>query len=130
MSGFSSRATPLRSKIISFTRDLTAGSGSVAYTGVGFQPSALFGLGGVGASTTEYQVLFAVADSSLSVKNMFLGGTLTGPQNATFMFIQNGAASGNQAAAVASYDADGFTLSWVKTGSPTGTFNGYVLCFG
>jgi hypothetical protein len=118
----------LKTKIITITRDTTAATANVAYTGVGFTPTAMLALGGIGASNTEYQVLFAMSDSSLTAKNMFLGATLTGAQGATFLLIQNGAGSGNQAATVVSYDADGFTLAWTKTGSPTGTATIYVMC--
>lgn len=118
--------TGVRSKLIAITRDLTLATGSVAYTGVGFRPSAMIATAGIGAST-DYLIALGIADSSLSAGNLLLYSSGTGFPTAIFLnfFAASGA---QQVAAIASYDSDGFTLSWVKTGLPTGTVTIYILC--
>mgnify|MGYP001570361080 CR=1 FL=1 len=117
--------TRLKSKIISFTRDLSVASGDVAYTGVGFMPTALVGIGVIGGSL-PFTVGFADSGKSAADITQYGANTITSSVN----FIQIAPSGGNdQAAVVKSYDADGFTLTWTKNGSPTGTPTFYVLCF-
>ena len=117
----------LMSKIVTITRDLSSTDGNVAYTGVGFQPSALLAMGRIGSSLGGNEVLFAMADSAKVVKDSYLGGSLITTVNHFMNFADTGGT--NVAAAdVASYDSDGFTLTWLHAGSPTGTAIIYVLC--
>jgi len=115
----------LLSKIIIGTRDLTAASGSVSYTGVGFTPTSIIAMGVV-QSSHPFSVGFS--DSSKTSSEFFCYGANTMYNDNTV--IQIATSAGNaQAATVASYGADGFTLSWVKNGSPTGTASLMFLCF-
>lgn len=114
----------LSSKVIYINRDLTLASGNVSYTGVGFKPTAIIAFtiayeGSVGAS-------WGGSDSS---KNSYCVVRIdTGMMWTIATLVDAYAATGAyQVATVFSYDADGFTLSWVKTGSPTGTAK--VICF-
>jgi hypothetical protein len=105
-----------------FTLDLTAASGSVAYTGVGFQPVSLAGFT---ANSTTNIGLAGFCDSALNQACCF--SSLFAWDGSAF--IRPGDGLGNdQRGVVTSLDADGFTISWTKSGAPGGTTNIAVLC--
>jgi hypothetical protein len=116
----------LKSALVSFTRDLSAASGTQAITGVGFTPTAVLFVGGVGGSGT-----WGLVDSARTSGNLTnIGTTISFTLNTSAItFFTEATASHFQQATVQSYDADGFTLSWTKTGSPTGTATMKALCF-
>lgn len=113
-------------KIKTTTFDLSTASGDVSYTGIGFVPSV---------------ILCLVADES--GVNSFLSNGFA--QNTTAYCNAQGydgggrwgvglislkiASGAYQDAIVKSLNADGFTLTWTKTGSPTGTARLIFLCF-
>jgi hypothetical protein len=116
-------STSLSSKTITFTRDTTASGADVAYTGVGFIPTCviLFSiLGNVSWST-------AVFDSAKTPQALFQ--IFGGVANQNPGLILESSANNYQQAILKTYDADGFTLTWSKTNSPTGTGNIVALCF-
>ena len=100
-------------KIGSLTRDTSLISGDVAYTGVGFKPSVIIFIiagnyfGGVGYddATTHYNVSYSTAWDTAASYSIRIGVS----------------GSAYQIAIIKSMDADGFTLTWTKTGGPTGT---------
>jgi len=116
-------AAPVSSRVNLETRDLAAASGDVAYTGYGFTPSGLIILaytadggsgGSIGASEpalTEYCLYRVTSTAVVGV-------------GATIIYIDAG---GTQSAVVKTYDADGFTLTWTKGATPTGT--AYLIVF-
>ena len=110
-----------RFKIGSFTRDLAAASTDVAYTSVGFKPTAIMFFGGV--TTDKIFSLMGVAQVGAQGEifdNAF--NTADTYQISTSYAIFLGTAAGSdQYATVKSFDTDGFTLDWVKDGTPTGT---------
>lgn len=115
------------SKVVTFTRDLSAATGNVAYTGVGFKPSCMIGLAHV--NTTATFTAGMVGKDGVGGSVDYYGNNLVTSQ-AAFLQIQlaDGTAAKYQSAAVNSFDSDGFTLAWTKTGLPTGTATIYVLC--
>ena len=105
--------------IVSATRDMTAATGSVAYTGAGFRPKAVAQFSSI-AGQDNFSIGFgdqATTEARLERdddNNFYIGGE----------FIYHVQAAGaRQDATITSYDADGITLSWTKTGSPTGTLD-------
>lgn len=114
----------LLSKSITFTRDMTTATGTQAVTGVGFTPTAIIFLYAINGTPQEG---VGFADSSKAGRNR---NYLTGPG----WFVGTNAitaspSSGNyQTGDVSTYDSDGFTISWAKTGAPTGTLTVYALC--
>jgi hypothetical protein len=110
-----------------FHRDMAAASGEVSYTGIGFVPNA---------------IIFFANRNGTAVTSW---GYTTGPINNVCIFDDNGDAAGsfaiavdkcmygevgggnNQFARLSSFDSDGFTLSWTKTGVPTGVFSSMFL---
>lgn len=120
--------TRLKSKLLATTRDLTAASGDVSYTGIGFVPTAIICI----TAHSGQGVSIGVADSAIAEVSVArdYDGNFKGPNilGGTICFVQ--ISSGNyQQAVVKTYDADGFTLTWAKTGSPTGTLSLSFLCF-
>lgn len=106
------------------TYDLSTSSGTQAITGVGFTPRLIFILGnqtgnartsiGIDDGTNHYSIYMVDAG------NAFGTGTAAS--------LNAGSGANSQSGYVSALDADGFTITWVKTGSPTGTFTLMYLC--
>ena len=116
----------LNSKIISGTKNMAAGNGNVSYTGVGFRPTSIIAMSIINGSAT-ITILLGFADSTktsngigLNTVSWYLQDTLVGGWSSQ---------TDSDKATVASFDADGFTLTWTATGSPTGTLSMCFLCF-
>lgn len=116
---------PLKSKIITFTRDGTAASGDVSYTGVGFMPSKIH--------------FFMSVNGTLYKSDGFTDSTKTSSsiyQSAANVYWNSGSpviysnqSSWAQSSILKSFDADGFTLTWTKISSPTaGTMSIMAIC--
>lgn len=112
----------LPSKIITLTRDLTLASGSVAYTGVGFRPTCLDVHGFISATSRFSRGFVDASRAGQSIAD------LTSMFEFAAAFSLGTSGADYQTATVTSYDADGFTLAWTKTGAPTGTAKFHVLC--
>lgn len=108
-----------RKKTGSFTRDLTASSGSVAITAVGFKPKFIRLNGAVNGTTI---CCTGASDGSThTVTYMSYAATWTSAGGWCIAAVT--ASGNNQTAVVTSFDSDGFTLTWTKTASPTGTLS-------
>lgn len=115
----------ITTKAKQYTRAMTAASGDVAYTGVGFQPKGLIIL-----AISGLKLSWGIGDSSLTEYSTMLtiSPTSEGGGNSTIVHIKTG--SDWQWAQLKSMDADGFTLTWNKGGTPSGTMIMQVLAFG
>lgn len=114
-------------KIGSFTFDLSTATGSQSYTGVGFKPrlilffAAVNGVAGNAClgldngSTTQY-----FSDNHNNTNDAYEIAATASIRIAT-------TGSGQQKFAITSMDADGFTGTWTKTNSPTGTLLVFYL---
>lgn len=118
-------------KLFSLTRVLSVASGSVAYTGLGFKPSFIqFQTGISGGATWMSFGQSDVASNSSQELALNAGGTLGAfAQNVAGIQRDNAAGSNWQSFVVTSFDADGFTLAWTKTGTPTATASVSATCF-
>ena len=118
--------TRLLSKIIAITRDGTAGGADVSYTGVGFTPTSIIFLMNIDAGPYRSD---GASDSTKTGRSTY--------QSAANVYytINKAITYSNQSAFiqsgdVKSYDADGFTLTWAKTGTPTaGTMKITAICY-
>jgi len=110
-----------------FTRDTSAASGDQAITGIGFIP--------------KWIICFAVADAAgetswgmstgASVNNCLrdtYGVTAGTHSDATDLIHLITSAGTAYTANLKTFDADGFTITWTKTGSPTGTATVKYIC--
>lgn len=114
----------LVSKIITGSRDFAAASGDVAYTGVGFKPTSIMAFAYGGTYMSSVGMVDSSGTEMCSSKNF--DSTSDGT---TALIYFTTAAGAYQTAIVKTYDNDGFTLTWAKTGSPTGTMQLRFLCF-
>lgn len=116
-------------KVITFTRDIAGAAGDVAYTGVGFIPRAII----FQYSTTDAKCMGGGnVDSAKNMASYFSAQgaiyTAAVPTTGKCIYFSN-AAGTDQQALLKTFDSDGFTLTWNKTGSPTGTGNVIAHCF-
>lgn len=115
----------LCSTVIESTKNLADATGDTAYTGVGFRPSSIVAIAGV---TSSYPMAIGFSDAATTVRSVGQYGANTFFSGAYLLALAS--SGGNQnVATVKSYDTDGFTLTWTKSGSPTGTAGIFFLCF-
>lgn len=113
----------LKSFAKTFTRDLTLASNSVAYTGVGFQPTSIIFFSLVNSAT---EGSWGICDSARNQYCVTQGPSALTYSSNSIHLVDVG---GNNVGSVSSYDADGFTIAWTKTTAPTGTGDIRALCF-
>jgi hypothetical protein len=116
----------LQSKYVTFSYNLATASGSQSITGVGFKPSTLIVLGFVNATNTV-SIGFADAGRTGAAVTWYGSNLGTGGAHPFEAFLANGAGADFATGDISSYDSDGFTISWTKNGSPTGTVTWSVL---
>jgi hypothetical protein len=113
----------LTSKISSFTYDMSTATGTIAYTGVGFEPVEVIFFAGTDDGS-------AVGRASTGVDNGTGKMTLADRSQVTARTWRVSTsesircwtgASDSVAGYISTMGSDGFTISWTKTGSPTGT---------
>lgn len=114
-------------KIGSFTRDVAAATGDVAYTGVGFEPRLIIFFAGMGTTNIgSYGV--GIVGTQFCMRHT----------NATTISYSTGGcihlalgASDEHTAIVKSVESNGFTLTWTKVGtSVTGTCSAFYIAIG
>lgn len=109
------------------TRDLTASSGDVEYSGVGFTPKVLICFAIKVSDTVLSSWGFTIAaGAGQGIANRGAG---IGFEQSSFIAITENGPVG-QTAALASFNASGFTLTWTKSGSPTGSIIVKYLAIG
>lgn len=113
-------------KIIVFTRDCTAASGNVTYTGIGFRPRAVLFVSVNDAAGLCNSTGFLTSLLSGGIAMNYLG---TGQQVSKAVGSWSAAAGAHQSAMLSSLDADGFTLTWEKLGAPVGILYARAFCF-
>lgn len=114
-------------KIISAIRPFNAVSGDVSYTGVGFRPSSIIVLSGVDATLAQ---AWGFDDGVTRASTTYMAQTNTYNRNNAFPVLVYGGVGEYQSAYVKSFDADGFTLTWLNAGASTGVnITLSFLCF-
>ena len=113
-------AVPPTTQLVELTRDLTAAAGDVATTGLGFTPSRLDVVATISTTFISSTGFSDVSGHCACVWTDYLGAQDGG---AYLVFMVTGAASAQQEVTAVVYNADGFTLTWAKNGSPTGVVN-------
>ena len=110
-------------KVGAFTYNLATASGNLSTTGVGFKPSAIIffnpGSGGTDGS-------WGLAEGTSNYCTFQVAGAALSSDSTVCIYFYQGAGTRNYGG-LFSFDADGFTLSWTKTGAITGTVTiGYL----
>ena len=118
--------TVRRVKVGAFTRDVSL-SGTQAITAVGFKPYAVFiFMCGDGADNASFGM-----DDGTTAQCILIGHGLAGIWTQTDSLIAwNEGASTSNLSKISTLDLDGFTLTWTKTGSPTGTADCKYMALG
>ena len=111
-----------RFKVGSFTRDTTLSTGTQSITGVGFQPKAAIFFSR--QTATEVSWGFDDATTAISILATTTAGNYSESGASSIYDLE---ASADYVGKVNSFDADGFTVGWTKTSSPTGTLTVYYL---
>jgi hypothetical protein len=114
----------LKTKIITVTRDRTVATGSQAYTGCGFAPTALIWLNN--EADTNATIL-GVSDAALTSASLYDPSSVSNGFTIASS-IGNGLGVNNVTFVLTSYDSDGFTGTWTRTGTPGGTASIKVMC--
>lgn len=112
--------------IITLTRDMTAASGDVAYTGVGFQPRQVVFFAAV--ASNKAGSWGSDDGTSQMCTNQLSTGNMSSNTSASIDLENN--AGESQTAVIKTLDSDGFTLTWTKTNTPpAGTATIIAICF-
>jgi hypothetical protein len=109
-----------------FTRSNSAATGTQAITGVGFKPKSVifFASGGSNPACSVGATDGTNDDCLANNHNETAEDWQAIPSSIRFRY----SGADRQDATLQSYDSDGFTMSWVKVGSPTGetSTNGFI----
>jgi len=115
-------------KLGTFTRDMTAASGSVTYTGVGFTPSRVIFFGVVAGNAAASVGFSDGPTNNLANTNEHNNVADTwGPSSSRAIYLTTATGNNRQDATISSFNSDGFVLSWTKESSPTGTATIYYM---
>ena len=115
-------------RCVALNWDFSNATQTQAITGLGFKPSAIMIHIGhyntfsssVGWSSQDYPNGSNMARFSATADRVNFGQIVNLTQTAGVDYMT---------ATISSYDTDGFTISWVRTGTPTGQLNGYFMAF-
>ena len=110
----------LSSKVGEFTRDTTVASGTQAVTGVGFTPVAVILFSAQPTSNeVSWGLSTASADSGVRTEFALSADTFSSMNTSSISAIEG--VGTNYQGQISSFDADGFTVTWTRTGTPSGT---------
>lgn len=108
-----------RIKTGTFTRDSSIASGNQSITGVGFKPFAL--LINSGASGSIPAASWGASDGTAAndvCQVQLSGGNMAYTAGVLVYYEESGISL--YTGSISSFDADGFTITWTKFGSPVG----------
>ena len=111
-------------KVKNITRDTGVATSSVAYTGVGFKPSAVQCFAAKGLVDVESHGFYDGTTYGCTYTNY-----VPTTQNSTTALAILSDANGSLTTTVASFDADGITLTHTRAGTCTGTADLALLFF-
>ena len=116
--------------VVNATYDLTTASGTQTVSGFGFTPSSCDGFGTITNSTPGTYITYnAHVDSALNQNAIYDFAGLRATQSGIFFTAAAVSGIDYQQAVVSAYGSGTVTLTWTKTGSPTGTFRFSLRCF-
>lgn len=105
-----------------FTRDLSLASGTQAVTGVGFTPQSARFIFAVNTDV-RHGMGFSVGTAHRCIT--VTTGPVAGVTASNSIYVTDASGSNYVVGYVSSWDASGFTITWTKVGSPTGTLTIY-----
>ena len=123
-----SEAPVQRSQLINDIRAAATGDNTVSYTGVGFMPTTVI-IQAVALSSSILCTSMGYCDDD---RTRYCFYKYNSGQNYLFQndeLIRIGEEANRNRAILNSFDVDGFTLGWVKTGTPAWDIRFSALCF-
>lgn len=117
-----------RVKVGSTTHNV-ATTGAQAITGVGFTPVLVLIIAGVSV-TKAMSLGFTDGTTDCYLNSLDNFSADTWQIGSTYCLVLTTGAADQATAAFSAFGADGFTLNWAKTGSPTGTATINYICVG
>lgn len=108
--------------------DVSTASGTLAITGAGFKPSAVLILANI-SGTSATSIGFSQGSTDLSIQNAHSKTANTWENDLGDCILLQTGASDFVTGDVSSFDSDGITLNFTKSGSPTGTSRILVMFF-
>ena len=105
------------------TRNLETADGTQAVTGVGFAPKAVMFM-----TANQAGLQFSIGFDDISTPKMIYSTATTYTGNTKSCGVEISAGNSNFGY-ISATGADGFTITWAKTGSPTGTVNIIYIAF-
>jgi len=115
----------------SFTRDMSTASGTQAVTGVGFTPRAVIIIATATAEASLKSFGFSTVTADMcAYGNRSAGADFMAASLTASIFIQTSTVADNYSGQLSAFGADGFTITWTKGGSITGTMTGIYLAIG
>lgn len=124
-------AITVSSAVVNSSRVLTAAAGTQTVSGFGFTPSSCDGFGAVqNSAILVYTTFNAHVDSAFN-QNSIGGGSSTTIDTVPGVFFQPVDSTGGnfQNGVITAYGSGTVTITWTKSGSPTGTFSFSLRCF-
>ena len=114
---------------VAFTRDMALASGTQAVTGVGFEPRfiiMLMTISGAVAGIASWGFSSGLGEDTATWDNH----NSTADSYGTGTVFVKGQTSGgvHYAGSLLSFDSDGFTITWTRTGAPTGVLQMMAQC--
>lgn len=103
-----------------FTREMTDASGNQVLTGVGFAPKALIMLAIV-TSTSQLSIGFVVSGANVCLINFDSSVPGAWSFSSTQSVYMDGGAGVSYIGVVNALGTDGFTVTWTRSGAPSGT---------
>jgi hypothetical protein len=108
-------------KVGTFQIDESTASGNQSVTGVGFQPTLIFFFANQAGAAGEASWGMDDGTSPQVLLDNHNGSASTFSNTTSFSIYAAESGSDEYKGKIGSFDADGFTVAWTKTGSPTGT---------
>ena len=120
-----------RSGVGNFTRNMETASGAQAITGIGYRSSLLFFLA-VNSSGSDDEASFGYSNVTTDECICTPTDTTAGPWTQTTAACVNIIKSSvnNYKGQISSVENDGFTMTWTRGGSPTGTLIALYMVVG
>jgi len=111
-----------------FTRDTSLATGTQAVTGVGFKPSAIIFLA---LQNTTDEASIGIDDdvqpSSIDAYDAITADAWATEGTGGGSIVDRESSSNKYVGSISTFDSDGFTISWTRTNTPTGTLAVHYL---
>ncbi len=113
----------------SFTRDISTASGTQAITGTGFAPKSAIFFAIINTIADEYSWGVDNAAGHKVIMGWYSPSNSLTESDSASIYITISAGSAAYYGSVTSWDTNGFTISWTRGGTPTGTMTIKYIAF-